>query len=94
MGKGKYRISRISFCEWNSESNGNYNTGGFICGSCNYHRTRLRGENYSNYQNNNKIDRNHNCPQCKDKNWYYLPPIARIPKKKLLNLFGINFGKI
>lgn len=80
--KGARRKTRIMFCEWSSTSFGYYNNGGIICGSCNFSRSlNLREEKYSNYQADNKIVRNGNCPECNSKNWYWLPPIARVPKK-------------
>jgi len=77
----KRRTSRIEFEEWNSASFGYYNTGSIICGSCNFSRTLSKNEESgSNYQFNNKVDREHSCPSCKNKEWYWLPPKARKPK--------------
>lgn len=83
MGKGKRRHERIAFCEWSSATMGHYNTGSIICENCDFHRTLLRKEGHgSNYQMNNKIDREETCPSCKsNQHWYYMPPIARIPRK-------------
>ena len=81
MIKNKKRKSRIAFCEWNSATIGLYNIGGYICENCNFHRTILRNEGSYSYEMNNKIERDFNCPQCKENNWYWLPPIARVPRK-------------
>jgi hypothetical protein len=83
MGKGKRRISRIAFCEWNSESWWKYNVGSIICENCNFHRSLRCSENHgSNYQLNNKVEREETCPNCKtNEHWYYMPSIARIPRK-------------
>lgn len=79
--KFKPRKSRIAFCEWNSESFGHFNTGGIICGECNFSRTMRTGERTEGYQSNNKIHRDENCPSCDGNDWYWLPPIARVPRK-------------
>ena len=83
MGKGKNRKSRHIFCEWNSLSFGGYNTGGIICENCNFHRSLKRRESdCNNTKLNNKVDRDSDCPTCKSNEyWYYLPPIARVPRK-------------
>lgn len=91
MIKRKPRISRVSFCEWNSASNGGYNTGGIICRSCNFSRSLLRKETYSGHQLNNKIEREHNCPKCNSNDWYWVPPIARVPRKNASKLIWKNF---
>ncbi len=78
----KRRQTRIDYCEWNSESMGHYNTGGIICECCNFSRPLMRGESHGHYGTNNKIERLERCPKCQDnQNWYFLPPIARVPKK-------------
>lgn len=79
--KSKNRLTKVVFCEWNSVSNGHYNTGGIICKICNFNRVLLRKETYNNYQINNKIERENNCPKCNSNDWYWLPPIARVPRK-------------
>lgn len=79
--KGESRTSgRNSFCEWASESFGHYNNGGIICNTCNFSRSLNLREKYNHYEMNNKIDREGNCPNCKSNNWYWLPPIARVPR--------------
>ena len=87
----KRRKYRIEFEEWNSASMGHYNTGGSICGNCNFSRTLKQKESIINYQINNKIDRDYACPCCSEKDWYWLPPKARKPKrdasKSIWNIF-------
>jgi len=81
----KHRISRISFCEWGSESFRHFNQGGLICENCNFNRTRnikSPDDKYKDYQMNNKVERDFSCPNCGSKeHWHHLPPIARVPKK-------------
>lgn len=91
ISKTKRRTSRIPFCEWRTESMGHYNTGGIICANCNFHRTLLRGESLGDYQTDNKIDFGHNCPKCHAQNWYYLPPIARVPRKNASRKIWLSF---
>jgi hypothetical protein len=92
--KTKNRISRIDFCEWDSESFGTRNIGGLICESCNFHRTLRRREEMGDYHHNNKLDRDHKCPNCKKSNWYWLPPIARVPRKKSSKSVWNKFWKL
>lgn len=78
--KEKNRKSRHVYCEWNSLSNGGYNTGSVICEKDNFSRTLRKDEHYG-YEDNNKIDYKNYCPCCgSNEHWYYLPPIARKPK--------------
>lgn len=77
----KRRKSRISYCEWNSQSFGNYNKGGIICGSCNFSRTIMRNETFFTKGENKITEDNYSCPSCSEKNWWWLPPIARVPRK-------------
>ena len=83
MGKNKRRISRIIYCEWHSQSGWTKNTGGIICKNCNFSRTLQPGEQKGTYTITNKlIDVTDNCPNCHtNNNWYWLPPIARVPRK-------------
>ena len=76
----KNRSSRIAFCEWSIESFGHFNTGGIICEDCNFSRSLMRGESTGTYEANNQISKEDNCPKCNGNNWYWLPPIARVPR--------------
>lgn len=98
--EGKYRESRHSFCEWSSVSFGHYNQGGLICENCNFHRTVNikspgdRDNSRKEILKDNKVERDFNCPQCGSKeNWYYLPPIARVPRKTASNKVWNTFWK-
>lgn len=77
----KRRKSRIAFCEWSTASFGSKNLGGIICKNCKFHRTLLKGEGVLT-EKDNKADKNSKCPNCGEIDWYYLPPIARVPRKK------------
>lgn len=83
MGKGKRRVSRIDFEEWYSASWWKYNKGSYLCGNCHFHRSIGTSETRSlvNYNRNNSIEREHACPNCGIKNWFWVPPKARVPKK-------------
>jgi hypothetical protein len=89
----KYRKSRIVFSEWNSASMGHYNTGSIICESCNFSRSLMRNEHYTNYKLNNKIEREHDCPKCSDREWYWLPPSTRTPRNKSSKSIWNKFWK-
>lgn len=94
--KTKYRKSRISYCEWYSASCWLYNRGGIICSNCNFSRT-LSTKEQSHYciDENNKSSHNSNCPNCHHNDWYWLPPIARVPRKgsKKWRQFWIDLKK-
>ena len=94
----KRRKYRIPFCEWNSASFGAYNTGGIICRNCNFNRVYARGEGSADAHDyekeRNKLKRKSNCPNCgSNEDWYFLPPIARVPRNSASSKIWKEFWK-
>lgn len=90
----KHRTSRIAFCEWNHASMGHYNTGGIICKACKFSRVLNRGEDKGFVEKDNKIQTLRKCPNCgSTKDWYFFPPIARLPRKNARNKVWSIFWK-
>jgi len=92
----KSRKSRIAFCEWNSASFGAFNTGGIICSNCNFSKSLNKNEKYSSsYQmDNHLLNIKENCANCEtNDSLFWLPPIARVPRKKASKRVWKKFWK-